>query len=56
MKNVFNELIFLPVTHMTYFDIRIGCYKFLNSDFRTDKVLDRPVIQGLGQVFRPQHE
>jgi hypothetical protein len=55
-KNVFNELRFLPITHTTYFDIRFGCYEFLKSDFRTDQVMDRLIIQVLGQVFGPQDE
>jgi hypothetical protein len=53
-KNVVNELSFLPVTHMTYLDIWFGCYEFFKSDFCTDQVLDRLVIQVLGQVFGPQ--
>jgi hypothetical protein len=56
MKNVSNKLSFLSVTHTTYFDIWFGCYEFLNSDFCTDQVLDRPVIQVLGQVFGPLDE
>jgi hypothetical protein len=36
-KNVFNELSFLLVTHMTCFDIRFGRYVFLNQV----SVLDR---------------
>jgi hypothetical protein len=55
-KNVVNELNFLPVTHMTYFDIQFGCYEFLKSDFRTDQVLDRLVIHVLGQVFGLQDD
>jgi hypothetical protein len=47
MKNVINELTFLSVTHTTYFDIRFGCYGFLNADFHTDQVLDRPIIKYL---------
>jgi hypothetical protein len=39
-RNVINELSFPPVTHMIYFDIRFGRYRFLNSDFHTDQVLD----------------
>jgi hypothetical protein len=56
MKNVINELRFLPVTHTTYFNIWFGCYKFFKSDFHTDQVLDRPVIQVIGQVFGRQDE
>jgi hypothetical protein len=33
MKNVFNELRFLLVTHMTLFDIRFGRYGILKSGF-----------------------
>jgi hypothetical protein len=44
MKNVVNELSFLPVTHTTYFDIRFGYYEFFEHRFPTDQVLDRPVI------------
>jgi hypothetical protein len=55
-KNVVNELSFLLVTHMTYFGIRFGCYEFFKADFHTDQVLDRPVIQVLGQVFGPRDE
>jgi hypothetical protein len=42
IKNVVNKLSFLPVTHMTYFDVRFGCYEFLNSDFTAGHILDRP--------------
>jgi hypothetical protein len=54
MKNVVNELIFLPVTHMTCFDIRFNRYEFLKSGFTAGQILDRLVIQVLGQVFGPQ--
>jgi hypothetical protein len=30
MKIIINELIFLLVTHMTYFDLRFDRYGFLN--------------------------
>jgi hypothetical protein len=55
-KNVVNELNFLLVTHMTYFDIQFGCYEFLKSDFHTDQVLDRLVLHVLGQVFGLQDD
>jgi hypothetical protein len=54
MKNVFHELRFLVVTHTTYFDIRFGRYRFLNSGFSARQILDRLGIQVLGQVFGPQ--
>jgi hypothetical protein len=41
MKNVFNELSFLLVTHTTCFDIRFGRYGFFKSGFRANPVLDR---------------
>jgi hypothetical protein len=53
-KNVANELIFLLVTHMTCFNIRFGRYRFLNSDFSAEQILDRLGIQVLCQVFGPQ--
>jgi hypothetical protein len=55
MKNVVNELSFLPVTHTTCFDIQFHHYEFLKSGFNTDQVLDRLVIQVLGLVFGPQY-
>jgi hypothetical protein len=55
-KSVTNELIFLPVTHMTCFDIRFGWYEFLKSGFNTDQILHRLVIQVLNQVLGPQDE
>jgi hypothetical protein len=53
-KIVFNEFIFLPVTHTTCFDIRFDRYQFLKSGFSVGQILDRLVIQVLGQVFEPQ--
>jgi hypothetical protein len=53
-KKVANDLCFLLVTHMTCFDIRFDRYEFLKSGFNTDEVLERLVIQVLGQVFGPQ--
>jgi hypothetical protein len=35
MKNVFNELSFLFVTHMTSFDIWFGRYGFLKSGYNS---------------------
>jgi hypothetical protein len=32
-KNAVNELSFLLVTHTDYFDIRFGCYGFLNLGY-----------------------
>jgi hypothetical protein len=32
---------------------QLDCYEFLKSDFCNDQVLDKPVIQILGQVFGP---
>jgi hypothetical protein len=55
-KNVANELRFLLVTDTTCFDIRFGRYRFLKSGFHTDQILDRLVIQALGQVFGPQDQ
>jgi hypothetical protein len=40
-KNVANELRFLLVTHMTHFDIRVGCYGILKSYFSSGHVMDR---------------
>jgi hypothetical protein len=51
MQNVTNDLSFLPVAHMTCFDMRFDRYGFLKSGFNTDQVLDRLVIQVLGPVF-----
>jgi hypothetical protein len=53
MKNVANELIFLLVTHMTCFDTRFDRYEFLKSGFIIGQILDRLVVQVLGQVFGP---
>jgi hypothetical protein len=53
-KNVVNELSFLLVTHMTYFDLRFSRYGFLNSDFSAGQILHRLGIHVLGQVFGPQ--
>jgi hypothetical protein len=53
-KNVFNELIFLLVTHTTCFDIQFGCYGILKSGFSARHILDRLGIQVLGEVFGPQ--
>jgi hypothetical protein len=50
-KNVFNELIFLLVTHTTCFDIQFGRYGILKSDFSARHILDRLGIQVLGEVF-----
>jgi hypothetical protein len=55
-KNAVNEHNILLVTHTTYFDIQFGFYEFLKSGFNTDQVLDKLVIQVLGQVFGPQDE
>jgi hypothetical protein len=56
MTNVANELSFLPVTHMTCFNIWFGCYGFLKSGFGARQILDSLGlgIQVLGQVFGPQ--
>jgi hypothetical protein len=53
-KNVFNEVRFLMVTHMTCFDTRFDRYEFLKSGFSVGQILDRPVIHVLGQIFGPQ--
>jgi hypothetical protein len=53
-KDVFNELRFLLVTHMTCFDIRFGRYGFLKSGFSARQILDSLGIQVLGQVFGAQ--
>jgi hypothetical protein len=53
-KNIFNELIFLLVTHTTCFDIGFGCYGFLKSGFSARQILNSLGIQVLGQGFRPQ--
>jgi hypothetical protein len=50
-KNIINELSFLSVTHMTCFDKRFSRYGFLKSGFSAGQILDRLVIQMLGQVF-----
>jgi hypothetical protein len=54
MKNVVNKVSFLLVTHMTCFDTRFGCYRFLKSGYSADPVLDRLGIQVFDQVFGPQ--
>jgi hypothetical protein len=41
MKNVANKLIFLLVTRTTRFDIRFGRYRFLNSGYGAELILDR---------------
>jgi hypothetical protein len=46
-KNVINELIFLPVTHTTYFDTRFDRYRFLKSGFSVGQILDRLVYRCL---------
>jgi hypothetical protein len=46
-KNVSNELSFLPVTHMTYFDIWFDLYEFLKSGFSVGQILDRLVYRYL---------
>jgi hypothetical protein len=56
MKDVINELIFLLVTHTTYFDIRFDRYDFLNKGFTAGQFLDKLVVQVLGLVFGPQDE
>jgi hypothetical protein len=53
-NNVVNEHSFLLVTHMTCFDIRFSRYRFLKSGFSARQILDRLVIQVLGQTFGPQ--
>jgi hypothetical protein len=53
-KAVINELIFLLVTHTTCFDTRFDRYEFLNSGFIVWQILDRLVMQVLGQVFGTQ--
>jgi hypothetical protein len=51
-KNAVNELSFLLVTHMDYFDIRFGCYGFLKLGygaelFWTAWTLERnPILKG----------
>jgi hypothetical protein len=49
-----NELMFVPVTHTTCFDIRFDRYEFLKLGFSVEQILTRLVIQVLGQVFEPQ--
>jgi hypothetical protein len=39
-KNVVNELSFLLITHMTYFDIRFGPYSIMNSGSISGQILD----------------
>jgi hypothetical protein len=56
IKDVDNELIFLLVSHTTYFNIWFGCYVFLKSGFTAGQFLDRLVMQVIGQVFGPQDE
>jgi hypothetical protein len=53
-KNVFNEVRFLMVTHMTCFDTRFDRYEFLKSGFSVGQILDRPFLHVLGQIFGPQ--
>jgi hypothetical protein len=40
-KNITNELSFLLVTRTTHFDIWFGRYKFLNSGYGAELILDR---------------
>jgi hypothetical protein len=47
-KNAVNELSFLGVTHMAYFDTRFGRYAFLKSGYGADHNLDRLDIHVLG--------
>jgi hypothetical protein len=53
-KNVINKLRFLLVTHTTCFHTRLDRYEFLKSGFIVGQILDRLVIQVLGQVCGPQ--
>jgi hypothetical protein len=55
-KNIVNKLIFLLVTHMTWFDIRFGRYGILKSGSSSGQILDGLGIQVLDQVFGPQDE
>jgi hypothetical protein len=40
-KYVANELIFLLITHTTYFDIQFGLYSILNTCFSSRHAIDR---------------
>jgi hypothetical protein len=55
-KNVINELKFLLVTHTTRLNVWFDRYEFLKSGFSSSQVLDRLIIQVLGEVFGPQDE
>jgi hypothetical protein len=35
------------ITHMTSFDMQLGQYEFLKSDFTAEQILDRLTIQAL---------
>jgi hypothetical protein len=54
MKNVIKELSFMLVTHRTCFDTRFDRYEFLKSGFSVGQIMDRLVMQVLGQVFGSQ--
>jgi hypothetical protein len=55
MKNVVNELGFFLVSHTTCFDTWFDRYEFLKSGFIVGQILDRLVIQVLGQIFGPEY-
>jgi hypothetical protein len=50
-KDATNEPSFLPVIHMTSFDIEISQYEFLKSDFAAEQILDKLTIRALDQIF-----
>jgi hypothetical protein len=50
-KNVISKLSFLLVTHTTCFDTQLDRYEFLKSGFSVGQILDRLVIQVIGQAF-----
>jgi hypothetical protein len=56
MKDVTNKPSFLLVTHMTSFDIQLGRYEFLKSNFVAEQILDTLTIRLLDQIFGPQNE
>jgi hypothetical protein len=53
-KKAIKELSFSLVTHIAYFNTRFGRYRFLNSAYSADQILDRLDIQVLGQVLKSQ--
>jgi hypothetical protein len=54
MNNVVNKLSFLPVTHMTCFNVQFSRYGFLKLGFSAGQILDRLVIRCLVGFLGPK--